>query len=122
MANAPSVCECNDPQCYQMAKLGIFHISGRSGTRYQFDAYPVNTVWTPVSGIYIITHRDTRERGAAEHICLKLGQLQNLQQLSDTEVEWDGHRANCICLLEERSEKRRSQIVEDIAEAHPFPA
>jgi hypothetical protein len=105
-----------------MAKLGIFTISGQSGTQYRFDAYPINTVWTPTSGVYIITHRDTSAQSVTEHICLKVGHLQNLQQMADPIVTWEGHRANCICLLEEKSEKRREQIMADIAAVNKFPA
>ena len=105
-----------------MAKLGVFTISGKSGLVYEFDAYPLNTVWTPVSGVYIVTHRDVRSDGTAQHVCLSLGQARNLQILSSDPATWPhAHRANCICLLEETSEAQRKMIVTDIAGANAFP-
>jgi hypothetical protein len=104
-----------------MAKLGIYKIAGNSGMVYEFAVYPLNTVWAPLGGIFIITHRDVQTGSAAEHIPLKLGHLANLQELENAAVEWHGHRGNCICLLREKDEARRELIAADIAAAIPFP-
>ena len=88
---------------------------------YDFAVYPLNTIWAPLGGIFIITHRDAREDSAAEHIPLRLGQLANLQDLGDAAVEWCGHRANSICVLREKDHARRQLIMADIAAAVPVP-
>jgi hypothetical protein len=105
-----------------MAKLGVLTISGKSGTQYKFDAYPLNTVWTPMSAVYVITHRDVHCEAPTEHVFVHLGQVQNLQTLPPPPREWTGlHRANCVCILEEKLESHRKQIVADIAAANAFP-
>lgn len=105
-----------------MAKLGVFTITGQSGVVYKFDVYPLNTVWTPVSAVYLVTHRDVRPEGSAEHVHMYLGEMENLQLLTTPPSQMiDGHRPNCICLLQEKDESRRRLIVSDIAAANPFP-
>jgi hypothetical protein len=104
-----------------MAKLGVLTLSGKSGTQYKLDAYPLNTVWTPISAIYVITHRDIHCNAPTEHVLVHLGQTQNLQKLPPPPPEWTGaHRANCLCLLEEPREYRRKEILADIAAANSF--
>jgi hypothetical protein len=104
-----------------MAKLGVLNITGQSGTLYKFDAYPLNTVWTPISGVYIVTHRDVQCQAPTEHVCVHLGHTQNLQFLPPPPPEWTvTHRANCLCILEEKRETRRQEIVSDIASANHF--
>lgn len=104
-----------------MAKLGIFTISGESGVVYRFDVYPLSTVWTPIGAVYIVTHRDVKMDGAAEHVRMYLGELENLQELPPPPSQLiDGHRANCICMLQEKDEVRRRRIVADIAAANTF--
>jgi hypothetical protein len=105
-----------------MAKFGVFTIPGDSGVVYEFDAYPLNTVWTPVSAVYIVTHRDVRIFGPAEHVCLYLGEAQNIQDIPKPPPMWSKvHAANCICLLQEESEARRREIMADIAAGNSFP-
>ncbi len=98
-----------------MAKLGTFTIHGSSGNPYRLDAFPANTVWTPISAVYIMTHREFTAQGSASHVCLFIGQLANLQELRLPIDQTGDHAVNCICVLEEHSEDRRLEIVTDIA-------
>ena len=98
-----------------MAKLGTFTIHGISGQAYRFDAFPANTVWTPLSAIYIMTHRDASLLSNATHVCLFIGHLGNLQDLRLPKDKTGEHAINCICVLEESSEDKRVEIVGDIA-------
>jgi hypothetical protein len=105
-----------------MPKLGVLTVPGKSGLDYKFDAYPLKTVWTPISAVYIVTHRHPLSDGSAEHVCVQLGESQNLQDLSAALRKWvDVDRANCICVLEEESTERRNEILEDILAASLLP-
>lgn len=105
-----------------MAKLGILNIHGKSGFLYEFEAFPLNTVWTPLSAVYVITHRDVHCEAPTEHVYLRIGQSRNLQTLPPPTPAWTArHRANCLCILEEKEFKRRREIMSDIAAAHYFP-
>jgi hypothetical protein len=105
-----------------MPKLGELTIPGKSGKKYKFDAYPLQTVWTRISAVYIVTHRDVLPDGGMEHVCIHLGESQNLQEMPPSSVTTlKGHRANCFCILREDDEVRRRQIIEDILDASSLP-
>ncbi len=105
-----------------MAKLGLYHVAGKSGTTYPFDAYPLNTVWTPHGAVYIITHRDLRPDGTGEHIWLSAGQIRNLQELLPPKGRYiQQHVPNCVCVLLEADERRCKEILEDILGANSMP-
>ena len=105
-----------------MPKFGVLTVPGKSGLVYKFDAYPLKTVWTPISAVYIVTHRCVLSDGAAEHVCVHLGDSQNLQELPSPVGKWvDIDRANCICVLEEESPERRKKILDDILAASFLP-
>jgi hypothetical protein len=103
-----------------MAKLGILNIRGGSGASYVFEVFPLSTVWTRVSAVYAVTHRDVQPAGAPEHMCVHLGQTANLQDIGPVPPHWV-HRANCICILIEENEGRREEILLDIANATLSP-
>jgi hypothetical protein len=105
-----------------MPKLGELTIPGGSGRKYKFDAYPLQTVWTRISAVYIVTHRDLLPDGSVEHVCIHLGELANLQEIPPLSVtSMKGHRANCICILQEDGMEQRRQVIEDILDASSLP-
>jgi hypothetical protein len=105
-----------------MPKLGELTIPGISGRKYKFDAYPLLTVWTRISAVYLVTHRDVLSDGGVEHVCIHMGESQNLQELQVSPgTALKGHRANCICILQEDAVEQRRQIIEDILAASSLP-
>jgi hypothetical protein len=105
-----------------MPKLGELTIPGKSGRKYRFDAYPLQTVWTRISAVYLVTHRDVLPDGGVEHVCIHMGESQNLQEMLPSPVtSMKGHRANCICILQENGSEQRRQIIEDILDASSLP-
>src|SRR4051812_30714301 len=105
-----------------MPKLGELTIPGASGRQYKFDAYPLQTVWTQISAVYIVTHRDILPDGGVEHVCIHMGESQNLQEMPPIPVtSMNGHRANCFCIFQEDDSKQRRQIIEDILDATSLP-
>jgi hypothetical protein len=105
-----------------MPKLGELTVPGKSGTKYKFDAYPLHTVWTRISAVYIVTHRDLLADGGVEHVCIHLGESENLQEMPPPPSAWmKRHRANCICIFQEAGAERRRQIIEDILDASSLP-
>ena len=99
-----------------MAKIGTLTIPGRSGAVYTFDVYPLSTVWTRRSAVYVFTHRDCGPDRAAEHVCVHLGEAANIQEIGPVPTQWLA-RANCICIMEEADGPRRREILMDIGDA-----
>jgi hypothetical protein len=99
-----------------MAKLGTLKIPGRSGAVYPFDVYPLSTVWTRLSAVYVFTHRDSSPDRPPEHVCVHLGESANIQDIGPVPAPW-AVRANCFCILEEPDAQRRREILMDIGDA-----
>jgi hypothetical protein len=58
-------------------KGSIITFHGKSGTRYPFQAWPMDTRFKPRGGIYIVTKRECLNRtfaAMATHRCLAIGQ------------------------------------------------
>ena len=107
-----------------MAAIGKLTISGKSGTVYTFDMYPIDTNWKDnVACLYYISKR-TQSGGHGSHTPIYIGQTQDLKtrHIDHHKQEcFDSHGYNCISLLLEASERKRLAIELDLLEAHNFP-
>jgi hypothetical protein len=97
---------------------------GKSGTRYRFEAWPMDTKFKPVGGIYIVTKRECLNRtfpSMASHRCLAIGQAADFAAtvLSKAELsKLAAQGANCICVYAMADESRRLQIEKDLIEGN----
>lgn len=101
-----------------MPRLGVLRLTGKSGNRYRFHAYPLATVFRKgLAGVYVVTRRvRSADTGAARHKEFSLGQTGDLRQLLDaSHAQWAA-KANCICVLGEKDEIARRDIREDLAD------
>ena len=98
---------------------------GRSGARYQFHAWPLDTQFSTVAGVYLVTRRtfdDPTFTTKATHQPLVIGHTDNLSDalISRSQraklVAQSG--ANCICVLAEKNAERRVEIETDLIEGN----
>ena len=101
-----------------MNKLGTVKFRGKSGVRYPFTAYPLETVFHEAfSGVYVVTRR---EEGKAKkgfvHKRLCTGQSDDLRQsMAGNEPSLSARGANCVCVHAENDQAARRKIELDLA-------
>ena len=97
---------------------------GHSGEGYSFQAWPIDTKFKAIAGVYIVTSRtfdDRTFRSKASHKVFAVGQSASLDVpvLSKTELgELVKKGANCICVLAVPDPQRRAAIEKDLIEAN----
>lgn len=106
-----------------MAQYGIVTLTGVSGSKYEFEAYSIDTRLHHDGVVYFITERSVN-RGIVSHSHLYVGQTADL---SDRFVDhhkqacFDRHGANCICIHKENDEGLRLKIERDLREQYDPP-
>ena len=97
---------------------------GKSGQRYRFQAWPMDTKFKSVGGIYIVTKRECLDRtfpSIATHRCLAVGQTADLARAAFTKAELSkltARGANCICVYAVPDEARRIAIEKDLIDGN----
>jgi hypothetical protein len=106
------------------SRSSTINFRGKSGERYRFQAWPIDTKFEPVGGIYIVTKRECLDRTfptKATHHCLAIGQTADLAASAFTEDELSKFRkqgANCICVCALADELGRLAIEKDLIEGN----
>jgi hypothetical protein len=105
-------------------RIGSVVFNGRSGEKYCFEVWPVETRFKPAAAVYFVTKRELTagvfSRAGHEH--LYLGQTSDLSGPLGTaaQLAWfDKQGANCVCIYSAESEARRAAIQRDLKEAYP---
>jgi hypothetical protein len=97
---------------------------GKSGERYRFQAWPMETKFKAVGGVYLITKRVFEDRTfttKASHQALAIGQTPDLavSLVSESErAKLIAQGANCICVCAAADEARRVQIEKDLIDGN----
>jgi hypothetical protein len=105
-------------------KSSTIVFQGKSGERYRFQAWPMDTKFKATGGIYIVTRRECLDRtfpNMATHRCLAIGQIANLAAAVFTKAESSkltAEGANCICVYPVADEARRIEIERDLIEGN----
>ena len=105
-----------------MNKLGTVKFSGISGSRYEFAAYPLETVFDKAfSGVYVVTRRKQgKSKSGFVHRRICTGQSDGLRQLpTSDEQSFSARGANCICLHAEKDKGARQIIEQDLLQKPP---
>src|SRR6266480_4059466 len=103
-----------------MSKIEDLTLTGKSGTKYTFQMYPLGTEFKAVGGVYIITKRTASTTGGS-HSLIYIGQTGDLSERFDDHHKADcfkRHGANCIGVLLEESEEKRVAIEADLLAAY----
>ncbi len=101
-----------------MNKLGTIKFSGKSGERYPFVAYSLETVFDKAfSGVYVATRRkEGKSKKGFVHKRICTGQSDDLRQsLASVEPSFSERGANCICVHAENDQAARQKIEQDLA-------
>jgi hypothetical protein len=107
-------------------KSSIINFKGKSGERYRFQAWPMDTKFKAMGGVYIITKRACENRTfptKASHQPLAIGQTADLAASLVTSGERSKlteQGANCICVCAVAEEARRLEIEKDLIEGNQW--
>lgn len=107
-----------------MAKIATLEITGKSGTSYTFNVYPIDQSWKEIGAVYAVTKRTEKQGGGGSHTYIYVGQTDNMDERHSNhhkESCFKKHKANCICVHSESSEKKRLAIEDDILNGHDWP-
>jgi hypothetical protein len=105
-------------------KSTSINFAGKSGQRYCFQAWPLDTTLSPMGGgIFIITKRECLDRTfptKASHRCLVIGHTADLAAaLTKADLrKLLEQGANCICVYRLSSDAERVQVENDLIEGN----
>lgn len=100
-----------------MSKLGTVKFTGRSGSQYRFEAFPLESVLEKgLSGVYVVTERKQgKTKPGFVHKRISAGQSSDLcQSLSNGEKAFSARGGNCFCVHEQSDEIIRQSIEQDL--------
>ena len=106
------------------SRSSTINFRGKSGERYRFQAWPIDTKFKAIGGIYIVTKRECLDRTfptKATHRCLAIGQTADLAASAFTEAELSkltAQGANCVCVYAMADETARMQVEKDLIEGN----
>jgi len=101
-----------------MARLGTIILEGCSGKTYDFDIYPIDTIFKALGAIYFISKRKDRNH---EKIYLGITEDLSTRFVNHHKQDcFDKHDANCISVHLNQSETERESIEKDILCKHDF--
>ena len=104
-------------------KHGVISFTGKSGERYRFESWSLETRFKALAAVYFVTKR-TNERSTfnrAQHDSVYIGQTANLADPFATHSRFAcfaKHGANCVCIHLLESEEQRIAVETDLLELH----
>lgn len=104
-------------------RQGSIFFSGKSGEKYHFQVWPMETRFKPVAAVYLVTKRayDNNSYRRACHDAIYIGQTEDLSGALAAGAQLERFKkfgANCICVLALADEARRIAIEQDLLDAH----
>jgi len=102
-----------------MAKWGHIVLNGKSGEKYRFQIWPLETKFKPIGAVFFLTERTIKNKNydRASHSGVYIGQTENLSDPFSTHPQLDcfkKHRANCICIFPVADEEKRVAVEQDL--------
>ncbi len=102
-----------------MAKLGNLVMTGKSGEKYRFQAWPFHTRFRPLGAVFIVSKRLFNDKNyqRASHQIFYIGQTSDMSVPIGPDSQLDGFEkqgANCVCVYPYADEEHRVNIVEDL--------
>jgi hypothetical protein len=97
--------------------------TGKSGEKYRFQAWSLDTRFKPMAAVYCLTRRaqDSSTYRRASHESVYIGQTANLADPFGTDSQFEcfrKHGANCICIRVLESEAQRIAAEDDLIALH----
>jgi hypothetical protein len=107
----------------QGVQQGGITFSGKSGEKYYFQVWPLETRFRSVAAVYFVTKRvhENNNYRRAGHEEIYIGQTGDLTAPFASQSQLDcfrKHGANCICIYPAESEARRLAVEQDLIAFH----
>jgi hypothetical protein len=102
---------------------GSVVFGGKSGEKYRFQVWPLETRFKSVGAVYFVTRRayENNTYRRACHDGIYLGQTDNLADSLAAHPQLEhfrNHGANCICVYLLADEERRIAVEQDLLATH----
>jgi len=107
-----------------MAKISDLTLTGKSGKKYDFEVYSIDTAFNEVAAVYAVTKRYKNSSNEFKHTVIYIGQTDNLKERHDNhhkEECFKRNDANCICVHQDSNEKSRLAKEADLIAAYDPP-
>jgi len=107
-----------------LAKISDATFTGKSGTKYSFQAFPMDQAFKAVGGVYAVTRRYKNSNGGYSHEIIYVGQTGDLSTRFDDHHKADcftKHKATCICVHVDDDEDSRLSKEDDLIKKHNPP-
>jgi len=106
-----------------VAKYANLILTGKSGERYCFQTWPLQTQFRPVGAVFFITKRVLTNATfrRAHHEVIHIGQTSNMSNPLGAPSDlaaFEKHGANCVCVYPASDEAYRIYMVKDLGESH----
>lgn len=103
-----------------MPKLSNVSFDGKSGKKYNFYAYSLNADFKDnISAVYVVTNRYENDKNEFYHKIIYIGQTEDLKERHSSHHKagcFSKYDANCLCVMEVKSEVERLKIERDLIE------
>jgi hypothetical protein len=114
---------CSNETWSNMATFGGITFNGKSGEKYYFKAWPLQTRFNPLGAVYFVTKRVFADKTyrRASHESIYIGQTTDLTAPLAAPLQlacFEKNGANCICVYVDANEERRLAIAQDLLAAH----
>jgi hypothetical protein len=99
-----------------MAKIGTITYKGKSKTDYTFNLYPMDTSFSEIGAVYIVTKREVKD-DKGTHTLLYVGQAEDMStRFNDHHKQdcFDKKGGNCIGVHQLSKASDRDTVEEDL--------
>jgi len=108
-----------------MAKIAIMTLTGKSGTKYEFNVYPRTDTFNAIGAVYFMTKRRVADlqRGGI-HTWVYVGETGDLSDRPlnhERKPCFDKNGANCLLIYSEKNRDMRLKIEADLRNAYNPP-
>ena len=106
-----------------MATYGGVTFTGKSGEKYFFHAWPLETRFKSLAAVFFVTKRafGNKTYRIASHEGIYIGETGNLTDPLSTQTQlacFKKYGANCVCVHLNANEDRRHAVERDLLAAH----
>ena len=104
-------------------KYGSITFTGKSGERYRFDAWSIETQFKALGAVYFVTKRamESTTYNRASHDNIYIGQTASLADPFETHSRFacfTKYGANCVCIHLLEDEERRNAVENDLLQLY----
>ena len=106
-----------------MASLRKLTLTGKSGTKYQFEIYEIGTSFSAIGGVYAFTKRYEKSDGNFSHGTIYIGETEDLSTRFDNHHKQgciERENSNCISIHPDENEESRLAKEKDILENYEW--